>query len=113
MARVLQISDTHLSPAKRHFAANWAPLRDWVLLQNAELTIHTGDLTVDGADNEEDMRQGAKLMRSLPVPFSPFPATTTWARLSIGISQSTPNGSIDGVGISGPIGGRMIWRTGG
>jgi len=67
MARVLQISDTHLSPAKRHFSANWAPLRDWVLRQNADLVIHTGDLTVDGADDEDDMREGAALMRSLPV----------------------------------------------
>jgi 3',5'-cyclic AMP phosphodiesterase CpdA len=66
MARVLQISDTHLSPAKRQFAANWAPLRDWALRQNAELIIHTGDLTVDGADSEEDMRDGAALMRLLP-----------------------------------------------
>jgi 3',5'-cyclic AMP phosphodiesterase CpdA len=66
MTRVVQISDTHLSPAKRHFAANWAPLRDWVRQQHADLIIHTGDLTVDGADDEEDMRQGAALMRSLP-----------------------------------------------
>src|SRR6185312_14957036 len=28
MKRVIQISDTHLSAGKRHFAANWAPLRD-------------------------------------------------------------------------------------
>jgi 3',5'-cyclic AMP phosphodiesterase CpdA len=67
MTRVLQISDTHLSPSKRQFAANWAPLRDWIVRQNAELAIHTGDLTVDGADDEADMREGAALMRSLPV----------------------------------------------
>jgi 3',5'-cyclic AMP phosphodiesterase CpdA len=73
MARVLQISDTHLSPAKRHFAANWAPLRDWALRQDAELVIHTGDLTVDGADHEDDMRAGAELMRSLGVHFLAVP----------------------------------------
>lgn len=73
MARVLQISDTHLSPGKQHFAANWAPLHDWIVRQNADLTIHTGDLTVDGADNEEDLRAGAALMRSLPGTFLAVP----------------------------------------
>ena len=67
MPRVLQISDTHLSPDKRQFAVNWTPLRDWIVRLDADLAIHTGDLTVDGADNEADMREGAALMRSLPV----------------------------------------------
>src|SRR6266550_1198714 len=73
MARVLQISDTHLSRTKPHFTANWAPLRDWMLRQNADLIIHTGDLTVDGADHEEDMREGAELMRSVQAAFLAVP----------------------------------------
>ena len=62
MARVLQISDTHLSPAKSQFGANWPPLRDWVRQQHADLVIHTGDLTVDGADQEDDMRGGVSAL---------------------------------------------------
>jgi len=73
MTRVVQISDTHLSPAKQHFAVNWKPLRDWVLAQHADLIIHTGDLTVDGADSEDDMRAGAELMRSLGAPVRAVP----------------------------------------
>jgi 3',5'-cyclic AMP phosphodiesterase CpdA len=73
MTRVLQISDTHLSPGKQHFVVNWAPLREWVVRQNADLVIHTGDLTVDGADVEEDMREGVALMRSLPGAFLAVP----------------------------------------
>jgi 3',5'-cyclic AMP phosphodiesterase CpdA len=74
MARILQISDTHLSLRKRHFAANWEPVRDWALAQRADLVIHTGDLTVDGADSEDDMRDGASLMRSLGrTPFRAVP----------------------------------------
>ena len=34
MKRVVQISDTHLSRGKDHFAANWAPLRDWLHAQH-------------------------------------------------------------------------------
>jgi 3',5'-cyclic AMP phosphodiesterase CpdA len=73
MARVLQISDTHLSARKRHFSANWAPLRDWARDPLADLVIHTGDLTVDGADSDDDMRDGAELMRSLAAPFRAVP----------------------------------------
>lgn len=73
MARVLQISDTHLSRAKPQFASNWPPLRDWVRRQHADLVIHTGDLTVDGADQENDLREGAELMRALGAPFVAVP----------------------------------------
>jgi 3',5'-cyclic AMP phosphodiesterase CpdA len=68
MTRVLQISDTHLSPAKRHFGANWPPLRDWIARQDADLIVHTGDVTVDGADHEEDLAHCAGLLQGLGVP---------------------------------------------
>src|SRR5919112_4393391 len=73
MERVLQISDTHLSRGKPQFSANWAPLRDWARAQEAALVIHTGDLTVDGADSEDDMRDGAERMRELGMPFRAVP----------------------------------------
>jgi 3',5'-cyclic AMP phosphodiesterase CpdA len=64
--RVLQITDTHLSAGKRQFLANWAPLRDWIVDQRPDMTIHTGDLTVDGADVDDDMHHCAELLRALP-----------------------------------------------
>ena len=54
MTRVIHISDTHLSAVKPHFVVNWAPLRDWIAQQDPALVIHTGDVTVDGADLEDD-----------------------------------------------------------
>jgi 3',5'-cyclic AMP phosphodiesterase CpdA len=68
MARVVQISDTHLSPGKVHFVENWEPLLGWVRAQKPELIIHTGDVTVDGADVEDDMRYCAALLADLPAP---------------------------------------------
>jgi 3',5'-cyclic AMP phosphodiesterase CpdA len=65
--RIIQISDTHLSPNKSHFAANWPPLAEWIARQRADLVIHTGDVTVDGAADEEDLRHAAALMRGLDV----------------------------------------------
>jgi len=53
--RIVQITDTHLSPTKSHFNSNWSPLVAWVEQQKPDLIIHTGDLTVDGADVEADL----------------------------------------------------------
>lgn len=71
--RIIQISDTHLSPCKPHFGKNWPPLAAWIAAQSPDLLIHTGDVTVDGADIEEDLRHAAGLMRSLGVPFRAVP----------------------------------------
>jgi 3',5'-cyclic AMP phosphodiesterase CpdA len=71
--RIIQISDTHLSPGKAHFTDNWAPLARWIAEQHPDLVIHTGDVTVDGADVDEDLRYAAELMRGLGVRFRAVP----------------------------------------
>jgi 3',5'-cyclic AMP phosphodiesterase CpdA len=73
MHRVLQISDTHLSPRKRHFEPNWPPLRAWIEGQKPDLILHGGDVTVDGADDEEDLRYCAELFSGLPAPVLAVP----------------------------------------
>jgi 3',5'-cyclic AMP phosphodiesterase CpdA len=73
MRRVLQISDTHLSPRKRHFEPNWAPLHAWIEAQKPDLIIHGGDVTVDGADDEADFAYCAGLFASLPAPVLAVP----------------------------------------
>jgi 3',5'-cyclic AMP phosphodiesterase CpdA len=71
--RIIQISDTHLSRSKPHFADNWPPLAAWIAAQNPDLVIHTGDVTVDGTDVEDDLREAAELMHSLGVRFRAVP----------------------------------------
>jgi 3',5'-cyclic AMP phosphodiesterase CpdA len=73
MLRVIQISDTHLSPGKPQFAGNWPPLAAWIAAERPDLVIHTGDLTVDGADAEGDLVHCAALLRDLGVPFRALP----------------------------------------
>src|SRR6516165_536405 len=70
---IIQISDTHLSPVKPHFADNWAPLAAWIAAERPDLVIHTGDVTVDGADVEEDLRYAVELMRGLGIRFRAVP----------------------------------------
>jgi len=71
--RIIQISDTHLSPGKALFADNWPPLARWIGEQRPDLVIHTGDVTVDGAEVEADLRYAADLMRGLGVRFRAVP----------------------------------------
>jgi 3',5'-cyclic AMP phosphodiesterase CpdA len=73
MVRVIQISDTHISRTKPHFANNWRPVADWLKQQNPDLVIHTGDVTVDGADQEDDMQFCGELMRAIGKPVLAVP----------------------------------------
>jgi 3',5'-cyclic AMP phosphodiesterase CpdA len=73
MIRVVQISDTHLSPGKQHFGSNWPPVANWIASVAPDLVIHTGDVTVDAADQEEDARFAAGLLRALPAPVLSVP----------------------------------------
>ena len=65
--RIVQISDTHLSPNKPHLLRNWASLAAWIADQYPDLVIHTGDVTADGAGNEADLSFSAQLMDELGI----------------------------------------------
>lgn len=64
--RVIQISDTHLSPAHTHFQANFDRLRAWLAAAPPDLIICTGDLSLDGAEDAADLRYAAAQLASLP-----------------------------------------------
>ncbi len=74
--RIVQITDTHLSPIKPHFNRNWEPLVAWIDQQRPDLIIHTGDLSVDGADVEADLLFCQACLNDLPRVFSAFRAIT-------------------------------------
>lgn len=66
--KIIQITDTHVSPNKPHFNGNWEPLARWINDSGADLVIHTGDLSVDGADKDEDLAFSMDLMRQVTAP---------------------------------------------
>jgi len=73
MFKVVQISDTHISESKPHFADNWPKLAEWVRKQSPDLVVHTGDVTVDGADHERELEYCAGLMNQLGSPWLAVP----------------------------------------
>ncbi|TPQ48928.1 hypothetical protein C2U72_21200 [Prosthecomicrobium hirschii] len=53
--RIVQISDTHLSPSKPFFNANFDRVADWLRQERPDAVFHTGDIALDGADRDEDL----------------------------------------------------------
>ena len=73
MASILQISDTHLSPRTPLFRRNLALLVAWAATARPDLVVVTGDLSLDGADRDEDLDFAAGLLRGLPAPLLVLP----------------------------------------
>lgn len=71
--KIIQITDTHLSPSKPYFNGNWEPLKQWIEAEAPDLVVHTGDLAVDGAGHEADILFSMDLMRELSVPMRLVP----------------------------------------
>jgi alkaline phosphatase D len=71
--KLLQITDTHLSPSKPHFNGNWEPLARRVAAVAPDIVVHTGDLSVDGADRDEDLAFATARLRDLTAPVLVLP----------------------------------------
>ncbi len=54
--RIIQISDTHLSAQHQHFARNTDIIAASVARSTADLIVHTGDLSMDGARQLRDLK---------------------------------------------------------
>lgn len=63
--RVAQISDTHLSPSRRFFSRNFDLVAEHLRDRGPDLVINTGDLALDGADSEDDLREAAERHEAL------------------------------------------------
>lgn len=73
MFSVVQVSDSHLSPRLTRFNANWEAARALLPRLSADLIVHTGDVTLDGADDEADCRMAAERLAGLPAPLRIVP----------------------------------------
>lgn len=73
MPSILQVSDAHLSPRSPLFRQNLARLRRLAERLAPDLVVATGDLSLDGADREEDLAFAAELHAQLPAPLLALP----------------------------------------
>ena len=68
-ARVILVSDTHLSASAPQAQANWDAVVSYVDACAPDLVIHLGDLSFDGAHDAADLRLGRTQLDRLPAPW--------------------------------------------
>ena len=73
MLTILQVSDAHLSPRNALFRENLALVAAWAEENRPDLVVATGDLSLDGADREEDLDLAVGLLRAFPAPLLAVP----------------------------------------
>jgi alkaline phosphatase D len=73
MRTILQVSDAHLSPRSALFRGNFARIRALAEALAPDLVVATGDLSLDGADREEDLAFAASLHAAFPAPLLALP----------------------------------------
>jgi 3',5'-cyclic AMP phosphodiesterase CpdA len=72
-ARVILVSDTHLSASAPQAQANWDAVVSYVGARAPDLVIHLGDLSLDGARHATDLRHGRAQLDRLPAPWRAVP----------------------------------------
>jgi predicted phosphodiesterase len=72
-ARVILVSDTHLSASAPRAQSNWDAVLSYVDATGPDLVIHLGDLTQDGARGPADLHYGRAQLDRLPVPWRAVP----------------------------------------
>jgi 3',5'-cyclic AMP phosphodiesterase CpdA len=71
--RVVQISDTHLSRRRPWFAPNFQAMVRLTSALQPDLVVNTGDISLDGADREDDLAFARACHAGLDVPFRAIP----------------------------------------
>jgi 3',5'-cyclic AMP phosphodiesterase CpdA len=72
-ARVILVSDTHLSPAAPEAEANWEAVLGHVGAAAPDVVIHLGDLSLDGTHDPDDLRHGRRQLDRLPAGWRAVP----------------------------------------
>ena len=71
--RIVQVSDTHVSRKRAYFVDNWEVFLDEMTRAPPDLIVHSGDVSFDGAADEDDIAFARIEMDRLPVPWIAIP----------------------------------------
>jgi alkaline phosphatase D len=71
--RIIQISDTHLSAFHDHFAGNAKVFTQSLAALEPDLFVHTGDISMDGAREIDDLLLSKRWQDALPAPVLTLP----------------------------------------
>ena len=71
--RIVQVSDTHVSIKRAYFLDNWDVFVDLMRADKPDLIVHSGDVSFDGAGDEDDLAFAAREKARLPGPWVAIP----------------------------------------
>ncbi len=83
--RIAQISDTHLGREKPYFVANFLRVGAHLASARPDLVLNSGDMSLDGSGNEEDLAASRRLHDGLDLPLRFIPGNH-----DLGESQDSP-----------------------
>jgi 3',5'-cyclic AMP phosphodiesterase CpdA len=66
--RIIAVADSHLAPHAHAFNDNWRAVRRYVDQARADLTVHLGDITVDGARDPGQFDHARAVTAGWPTP---------------------------------------------
>lgn len=73
MVLIVQVSDTHLSPFAPFAEANWRTVVDHVRSIGADLVVHTGDITLNGVRDPDELTYARERLDRLGIPWLAVP----------------------------------------
>ena len=71
--RVVQVSDSHLSPHAPNSDRHWDAVVAHIDATRPDLVVHTGDISAFGADEAADLHHARRRLDELPVPWLAIP----------------------------------------
>ena len=71
--RLVQVSDTHLSPTHRYFALNWQVFRTAMAAAPPDLLVHSGDIGFNAPVAEQDRAFGGAELRAMGLDWLAIP----------------------------------------
>ena len=71
--KIAIVADSHLAPHAHACNRNWQAVSAFVQESKADLTVHLGDITVDGLDNLDQFGHAVAVSSSWPTPIRYLP----------------------------------------
>jgi 3',5'-cyclic AMP phosphodiesterase CpdA len=71
--RIAVVTDSHLAPQAGAFNDNWRAVRAFVAAEAPDLTIHLGDITVDGVKDPGEFQHARAVSSDWPTPIRFLP----------------------------------------
>ena len=81
----MQVSDTHVSRKRAYFVDNWDVFVDEMQRQPPDLIVHSGDVSFDGAGDEDDIAFARQEKDRLRAPWMAIPGNHDIGELPLAI----------------------------